>query len=263
MRALITNDDGIDSPGLTVLAEVALYAGYDVVVAAPARESSGASASLLGAEQDGRLLIEERRSPGLPGGVPSYAVRAAPALIAFIAAHDELGRRPDIVLSGVNRGSNTGNAVIHSGTVGAAFSAVTNKIHAMAVSIASADPQHWATAGRVAAHGLAWLREQPQADGVLNINVPDVPAEDLLGVRKAPLAAFGAVQARVHEADQGQFMVTYSEVDPTADAESDAGLLAAGWATLTLLQAPSFDADAELPEHPEGAPPDPDGSQRA
>lgn len=255
MRALITNDDGIDSPGLTVLAEVALDAGYEVVVAAPARESSGASASLLGAEQDGRLMIEERRSPGLPDGVPSYAIRAAPALIAFIAAHDELGRRPDVVLSGVNRGSNTGNAVIHSGTVGAAFSAATNKIRAMAVSIASAAPQHWATAGLVAAHALTWLGERSQADGVLNVNVPDVPAEDLLGLRKAPLAAFGAVQARVHEVRQGQFMVTYAEIDPWTDLGSDAGMLAEGWATLTLLQAPSFDADAELPEHPDGPPP--------
>lgn len=254
MRALITNDDGIDSPGLAVLARVALDAGYEVIVAAPARESSGASASLIGAEQDGRILIEAKACPGLPEGVESYAVRAAPGLIAFLAAQESFQARPDVVLSGVNRGSNTGHAVIHSGTVGATLSAMTHGIHGMAVSLASSEPEHWETAGLVAAHGLHWLTEQPAGDGVLNINVPDVGPEALLGIRKAPLARFGAVQARVHEVEQGQLMATYSAIDPTQDAESDAGLLAAGWATMTLLQSPCYDRDADLPEHEGGIP---------
>jgi 5'-nucleotidase len=255
VRALITNDDGIDSPGLGILAGVARAAGFEVTVAAPARESSGASASLLGAEHDGRLLVDRKDCPGLPDGCDSFAVRAAPGLIGFLAAHDGFGPRPDVVLSGVNRGSNTGHAVIHSGTVGAAFSAATHGIHAMAVSIASAAPQHWATAGLVAAHALPWLLEREDRTKVLNVNTPDVPPEQLLGVRKAPLASFGSVQARVHEVDKGNLMVTYSALDAGVDASSDAGLLAAGWATLTLLEAPCYVADAELPEHPEGPPP--------
>lgn len=254
MRALITNDDGIDSPGLAALARVAVAAGMDTVVAAPARESSGASASLLGAEQDGRLLYEARGAPGLPDGVPSYAVRAAPALIGFLAAQHGFEGRPDVVLSGVNRGSNTGHAVIHSGTVGAAFSAATHGIRAVAVSLASARPEHWDTARAVAAHVLPWvLAAEPGR--VLNVNVPDVPLAVLRGVVRAPLASFGAVQARVHAIEQGSLMVTYAEIDPARDAASDAGLLADGWATLTLLEAPAFVADAELPEHPEGPPP--------
>lgn len=254
MRALVTNDDGIDSPGLAVLAGVALDAGFDVVVAAPARESSGASASLLGAEQDGRLLYEERRAPGLPDGVASYAVRAAPGLIGFLAAQDGFEGRPDVVLSGVNRGSNTGHAVIHSGTVGAAFSAATHGIRAVAFSLASADPAHWATARAVAAHVLPWV-VAADAGRVLNVNVPDLPLADLRGVVKAPLASFGAVQARVHAVEAGSLMVTYAEIDPARDAASDAGLLAEGWATLTLLEAPAFLPGADLPEHPDGPPP--------
>jgi len=255
MRALITNDDGIDSPGLAVLARVARDAGFDVTVAAPARESSGASASLLGAEHDGRLVIDRKDCPGLPDGCDSYAVRAAPGLIAFLAAHDGFGPRPDVVLSGVNRGSNTGHAVIHSGTVGAAFSAATHGIHAMAVSIASSAPQHWATAGLVAAHALPWLVARDDASRVLNVNAPDVAPDQLLGVRKAPLASFGTVQARVHEVEKGSLMVTYAALDPSADTASDAGLLEAGWATLTLLEAPCFVGDADLPEHVDGPPP--------
>ncbi len=254
MRALITNDDGIASPGLAVLAQVALDAGYDVTVAAPMRESSGASASLLGAEADGRLVVAEERAPDLDPRATSLAVRAAPGLIAFLAAHEAFGPRPDLVLSGVNRGSNTGNATIHSGTVGAALSAMTHGIHAMAVSLASPSPQHWATAGRVAAHCLPWLSERQAEQGILNVNVPDLPVQDVRGLRSAPLATFGAVQARVDEITGGELMVSYTEIDPTRDAESDAGLLAAGWATMTVIQAPCYDADVDLPESLEGLP---------
>lgn len=249
MRALVTNDDGIGSPGLSVLAHVALDAGYEVLVVAPATEYSGASASLFGVAEDGRLVTERRSPPGLPDGVESFAVGAAPALIAFLAAHDAFGPRPDVVLSGVNRGPNTGHAVIHSGTVGAAMSAVTHGIHGMAVSLDAADPRHWGTAGVVAAHGLRWLTARPADDGVLNVNVPDLPAADVRGVRKAPLARFGAVEARVDALDDaGALQVTFAEVDRSRDAGSDAGLLAAGWATVSLLRAPCWDADADLPE---------------
>lgn len=248
MRALVTNDDGIDSPGLSVLAQVALDAGYEVTVVAPASEYSGASASLFGVEQGGTLVVEEKAPPKLPGGVRSLAVGAAPALIAFLAAHDGFGPRPDVVLSGVNRGANTGHAVIHSGTVGATLSAMTHGIHGLAVSSNAANPQHWETAGLVAAHGLRLLMSRPADDGILNINVPDLPADQVRGVRRAPLAKFGAVQARVDALEAGGLQVTYSEIDPTADAESDAGLLAAGWATMTLVQAPCWAPDADLPE---------------
>jgi 5'-nucleotidase len=249
MRVLVTNDDGIESPGLAVLVRAALAQGAEVVVAAPARDSSGASASLLGAELDGRLVVERQDAPDLPAGVPSYAVRAAPGLIAFVAAHGGFGPTPDVLLSGVNRGANTGHAVLHSGTVGAAFSAATHGIRGLAVSLADARPQHWATAEVYSAHVLDWLVGQPETrDRVVNLNVPDRPPAEVRGLRKAPLAPFGAVQARIHEVEHGNLMLTYQEPSATQDADTDAGLLARGWATITLLHSPAFDADADLPE---------------
>lgn len=250
MRVLVTNDDGIESPGLAVLARVALAAGADeVVVAAPARDSSGASASLIGAELDGRLIVDRTDAPDLPAGVDSFAVRAAPALIAFVAAHGGFGPKPDLVLSGVNRGANTGHAVLHSGTVGAALSAATHGIGGLAVSIADARPQHWATSGVFTAHVLEWMLDQPRLpDRVINLNVPDRPVADVRGLRRAPLAAFGAVQARVHEVEHGHLMLTYSELAAAQESDTDAGLLLRGWATVTQLYAPAFDADAPLPE---------------
>ncbi len=242
MRVLITNDDGIQSPGLVVLAEVAREAGCDVVVAAPHRQYSGASASLTAQEVDGRLALVDERPPGLPDDVVSYGVKAAPALIAFVAAYGAFGDRPDLVLSGVNLGANTGRATLHSGTVGAALSAATQGIPALAVSIASAEPQHWATARLVTTHAFAWLREQPDdEERVLNVNVPDIPAEQLRGLRPAHLASFGAVQARVKEKGRNYVMLTYSGVSAQEEPGSDHDLLTRGWATATLLTAPYDD----------------------
>ncbi|MET0797220.1 MAG: 5'/3'-nucleotidase SurE, partial [Rhodococcus sp. (in: high G+C Gram-positive bacteria)] len=133
MRALITNDDGVDSAGIALLARVALDAGLDVVVAAPHEERSGASASLTGMGVDDHLGIERTEIEGLRG-VEVYAVQASPALIAFVATRGAFGDPPDVVLSGINHGPNTGAAVLHSGTVGAALTALTHGVPAMALS---------------------------------------------------------------------------------------------------------------------------------
>lgn len=251
-RALITNDDGIASPGLAPLVEVARAAGYEAVVAAPAEEHSGASAALFGIDARLRVAVEPRRAPGVPDDVECWAVGGSPALVTFLAAHDAFGPRPDVVLSGINWGPNTGHAVLHSGTVGAALAALTFGIRAMAVSSAGHRPRHWETAGVVAAHALRWLEGRPPDEGVLNVNVPDVPPELLRGVRVAPLAPFGVVEARVdrHLGDDGvgELQLGYDGWDLASDTTSDAGLLAAGWATVTTLQAPWAVPTVDFPE---------------
>ncbi len=246
MRVLITNDDGIGSPGLTALARIAAARGFDVVVAAPARESSGASASLLGAEQDGRLVVSQQSPPELDPEIESYAVRAAPGLIVYAAAYGGFGRKPDLVLSGINRGANTGHAVLHSGTAGAALTGTTHDIPGIAVSLASADPQHWDTPMPYVESALDWLLGSGLRDRVVNVNVPDVPPDEVQGLRQAPLAAVGVVQGIVHAVDEGHLQLTYSDVAEHGDTDTDAALLAQGFATLTLLRAPVFDVDPTL-----------------
>src|SRR5688572_27046081 len=122
-RALVTNDDGVTSPGIAVLAQVAVECGLDVVVAAPSWDSSGASASLTAVEEGGRLLFHEEQVDG--ADVDAYGVEAAPAFIVRAAMSGVFGAAPDLVLSGVNRGSNTGHVVLHSGTVGAVLTGAT------------------------------------------------------------------------------------------------------------------------------------------
>ncbi|WP_136518185.1 5'/3'-nucleotidase SurE [Cellulomonas telluris] len=246
MRVLVTNDDGIDSPGLAALARVAVEAGHDVVVAAPASEFSGASASLLGAQEEGRLVVDRRTLPDLED-VEAWAVGAAPGLIAFVAAYDGFGPKPDLVLSGINRGPNTGHAVLHSGTVGACLTASTHDIPALAVSLTGHRPTHFASAAAYARPVLDWLVRSGE-QRVLNVNVPDLPLAEVKGLRPAHLARIGAVQAQVQHEDEGFLTVTYGDVELDEDPDSDAGLVAQGWATVSQLRAPVADLDVELPE---------------
>jgi 5'-nucleotidase len=247
-RVLVTNDDGIDSPGLYRLAATALDAGLEVVVAAPHREASGSSASITIQEHDGRIQIVERELPDL-GGLPAYAVAAPPALITLIATRGAFGPPPELVLSGINRGANTGRAILHSGTVGATLTAAANGRPAMAVSLDvglhPAGPPHWESAARFVRDLLPVLCRTSDPI-VLNLNAPDLPAEQVAGLRCARLASFGVVQTRV---EVGNGYVRMAVADETAEREpgTDAAGLADGYATVTAItpvfEAPSVDLD--------------------
>lgn len=234
---LITNDDGIDSPGLHALAAAALEEGLDVVVAAPASESSGSSASILGAEADGRIRMERRTVEGLD--IPCYAVRAAPALIALIAAHGAFGPAPDAVLSGVNRGANVGRAILHSGTVGAALTGGSNGARGLAVSLdVGMHPvsHEWAAAALLSRGLLRGLLESPSGT-VLNLNVPNDAEAGALVPRTATLAPFGIVQTTAAESGEGEVRLTVADLEGELDAHSDAAILASGHPTLTSITA--------------------------
>jgi 5'-nucleotidase len=256
MQALITNDDGIDSTGLRVLTQIAVTAGLEVTVAAPHTEHSGSSAALSALEADGRLLIEDRVLDGLPG-VRAVAAHASPALIVFLAAYGAFGPRPGLVLSGINHGPNTGQAVLHSGTVGAALTARTHGIPALAVSVASAQPTHWDTAATAASQALRWFLRRTGKPIVANVNVPDLPADKLRGLRVAQLAAFGVIQATIGEPGRGFIPVTFSEPGQQPEPGTDLALLRQGWATVTALLGPCEDAPRPRPAWVNRRPPEP------
>jgi len=250
LRCLVTNDDGIGSEGLRVLAGVALEAGFDVVVAAPAQEASGASASITAVEEDGRFVVEPRELAGLDGACAVLAVGGLPAFITLTGMRGAFGPPPDIVLSGVNNGPNTGYAVLHSGTVGAALTASTFGARALAVSLnlrtrtvsgagvapsARAAP-HWETAADLARRTLpVLLGAEPGT--VLNVNVPNVALDEVRGFERARLARFGAVQTNVAERGEGWVKVALAEIEAEYEPGTDAALLAAGYATATPLAA--------------------------
>lgn len=245
LPCLVTNDDGIASEGLRFLGLVARDAGLDVTVAAPLRDSSGASASISALEESGRFVVERREVSGLED-CDTYGVGGLPAFVALTAARGAFGQPPDIVLSGINSGPNTGHAILHSGTVGAALTASTFGCRAMAVSLYSggftgapgvlgADPR-WETAAEIARRLLPWLIDAP-ASTVLNLNVPNLPLPALRGLRRADLARFGAVQTNVVEKGEGYIKIALTEIDEDLEPGTDAALLNEGYATITPLQA--------------------------
>lgn len=240
---LVTNDDGIDSPGLHALARCALELGWRPVVAAPAAESSGTSAGLTAAKDARRVAVERRELPGLPE-VTAYAVAAHPGLIALIACHEGFGGRPDLLLSGVNLGANIGRAILHSGTVGAALTAAVNGVRAVAVSLdveleTVTDP-HWDTAERVLA-GLLPDVAGMAAGTVLNVNVPDRPAAEVGDLRWCGLATYGRVQSTVNQLGEDLIEVGNVVVEGELEPGTDAALLAAGHVTATPLSPVSAD----------------------
>ncbi|GAA3457327.1 5'/3'-nucleotidase SurE [Dactylosporangium matsuzakiense] len=244
MRVLVTNDDGIDSPGLLALAERVTRAGHEVVVAAPAEESSGSSAALQAVDEGGRIQMAERRLGSTD--TTAFAVSATPAFIVLLATRGAFGPEPDVVLAGINRGANTGAAVLHSGTVGAALTAVANGCPALAVSL-DVDPNteeaNWDTAAEIAVDLLPMLT----GGFALNVNVPDVPAGDLRGVRRAHLAEFGIVQMTLREQGEGFVRMSLEQVGDVAEPGSDDGWLLDGYAAVTPLFPPGEAADVELP----------------
>ena len=234
MRALITNDDGIDSPGLHALAIAAREHGLDVVVAAPERQSSGTSASITAAEEDGRIQIDRRELPGLDG-VPAFAVRGAPGLIALIASNGAFGDKPDIVLSGINHGANVGRAILHSGTVGAALTGGMGGARGLAISLdVGFEPTSfaWDAAAQVTRSVLPTLLAQPPGS-VLNLNVPNVTSP--VDVREATLAPFGIVQTTMHRDGDHHVRLAVEDLPNEPVPGSDAALLAEGFATLTAI----------------------------
>jgi len=169
---LVTNDDGIRAPGLTLLAE-ALAAVGEVQVYAPDRQQSavGHGVSLHRPLRVNRLQENWYMVDGTPADCVMLAVRAL------------LGRRPALVVSGVNPGANLGDDVTYSGTVAGAYEGMLLGVPSIAVSDVSYAPQHMGTAAQVAAKVATYvLAHGLPEDTTLNVNVPDCPYAELGGI---------------------------------------------------------------------------------
>jgi 5'-nucleotidase len=246
MRLLLTNDDGIHSPGLHAFARYLHAAGHDLVVAAPMVDMSGSSAAI------GRLHADEHvevTAVELPDGegINAFAVAGPPGLAAMAACLGAFGDPPDVVMSGINTGLNTGHSVLHSGTVGAALTAQNFGRCGIAVSIEPTDPWQWETACEYASSVLAWLCERAAARTVVNVNVPGRPSSHVEGVRWAKLDQFGSVRAAVADTGPEGLQFEFRTTDTELDPESDTALVAKGYVTLTALYGVT-EADVENEE---------------
>lgn len=234
MRILVTNDDGINGPGLKVLERIAKAISKDVWVVAPEAEQSGASHSLTLTNPLRIRRLSDRR----------FAVRGTPTDCVMLAFHTIVqGKRPELVLSGVNRGANLGEDVTYSGTIAAAMEGTLLKVPAMALSqgFAHGHPPKWRTAE---VHGPALLRRLLDAgwpEGVLiNINFPDVAADAVSGVRLARQGRRDLsdlqIDARVDARGVPYYWIGFRRQIGQPAGETDLAAILAGAISVTPLQ---------------------------
>ena len=185
MRILLTNDDGIHAPGLGALERIARSLSDDVWIVAPETDQSGLAHSLT--------LSEPLRLREL--GDQTFALRGTPTDCVIMAIRKVLDRKPDLVLSGVNRGNNSAENVLYSGTIGAAMEAALQGVKSIALSQffgpknAKLDDPYEAAV----IHGAGLIQRLldkglwDEADYRLfyNVNFPPLPAADVKGTRVA------------------------------------------------------------------------------
>ena len=171
MRILLSNDDGYFAPGITIL-EQALTPLAEVTVVAPERDRSAASNSLT----LDRPLTVRRSQNGY------YYVNGTPTDCVHLAVSGLLDDLPDVVVSGVNHGANMGDDTIYSGTVAAATEGFLLGIPSIAISLVADGHDHYDTAARIAVELVDRFKSKSLDQAVLlNVNVPDVPYEQLHG----------------------------------------------------------------------------------
>lgn len=186
MRVLVTNDDGVLAPGLITVASTLHEQGHEVFVVAPLTERSG-SGTALGTLDDGATIAVEKVSlPGLD--IEAHGIDAPPAMGVLAAGLGQFGSPPELVVSGINPGHNTGRSVLFSSTVGGALTAFTIGIPAIAISCGFEPTHRFDTAAAIAGRAVTWLQSQQLPLVCLNINVPDLDLDQIRDIRLTELS---------------------------------------------------------------------------
>ena len=173
MHILLSNDDGYLAPGLEAMA-AGLSEAHQTTVVAPERDRSGSSNSLT--------LERPLRAHLADNGF--YFVNGTPTDCVHLAITGLLDKEPDMVVSGINSGANMGDDVLYSGTVAAAMEGRFLGLPAIAVSMTSFDPRHYDTGVKAISMLIDRLRTEPlDRTSILNVNVPDIPWDEISGFR--------------------------------------------------------------------------------
>lgn len=237
MRILLTNDDGYHAQGLAVLETLARRFSDDITIVAPAEEQSGKGRSLtLNAPVRVQTFAEKR-----------YAITGTPTdAVMFALAEVMKDAKPDLILSGVNRGANLGEDVFYSGTIGAAMEGALAGIRSIALSQRYGDeaPGHDVTFECAEGWGervLAPLIATPVDPRiVVNVNFPPVPAAEVRGVRVVHqgLRDYGRVKIVTRQDPRGfpYYWMGLGRVPHTPVADTDLEAIEQGYVTVTPLQ---------------------------
>jgi 5'-nucleotidase len=241
IQILIINDDGISSPGLLALVrELSATERYDIRVVAPAEEQSGVAFHItLGSPV---YASQTKLSGGAPD-VPAYVIWGTPVDCVKLALRGLMQDfRPALVLSGINRGPNLAQVIPYSGTVAAALEAMMNGIPAIALSLDNSRDGMWnyVHAAELSARIVRSFVEAGVSQcRMLNINIPNRPSNEILGVKFVPQgrARFKEfyVEDGLDKAGRRRFRLEGSLDIPDAEELTDASALAKGFVTITPL----------------------------
>ena len=191
MRILVSNDDGVHSPGIRALANEMATIGETVVVA-PDRNRSGASNSLT--------LTRPLRVRTLDNGY--YSVEGTPTDCVHLALTGFLEPNADIVVSGINDGANLGDDILYSGTVAAAMEGRYLGLPALAFSMVGDNIQHYDTAAVIARMLVLKMRSNfLPAQTIINVNIPDLPLDRIKGIEVTRLGTRHGAEPIVKEND--------------------------------------------------------------
>jgi len=231
---LLTNDDGVQSPGIHAMAVALRDAGHDVMIVAPSGERSGWGAGVGTLLDDVEVEVSAHQVPDADD-IVTWALDGPPALCVLAAMLGTFGPRPELVASGINDGTNCGRGVLQSGTVGGALIAQNFGLSALAISQKVTDgPMLWDTSAAVSVAAIDWLVDAPRKT-VLNVNVPNVALADLLGVRWGRLAAFGTTTTSLEGSVPGTLTVRITPRDVDLKPDTDTALVDAGYVAVTGL----------------------------
>ncbi len=229
---LLTNDDGIFAEGLYQLF-LAIREVADVAVVAPDSEKSAVGHAITIADP---LRVTRFHRDGEFFG---YAVNGTPADCVKLAFYALLDRKPDAVISGINLGSNTGINVIYSGTVSAATEANILGLPSFAISLATFTDPIFKPAANFAARLLPMILEHPLPNRTfLNVNVPNVPEEEIRGVRitRQGMAMFDdSYEVRRDPRNRVYYWLTGSKVDLDTDPDVDDAAVMQNYISVTPL----------------------------
>jgi 5'-nucleotidase len=229
MRILVTNDDGLGAEGLEALAG-ALSIDHEVWVFAPDRERSGVSHALtLGAPGKVRKV-----------GDRAYSCSGTPADCVVFTMLGAIDFKPELVVSGINRGPNLGTDIVYSGTCGAASEAVLSGIPGIAVSCASHDSRlHYGAAASFVRMNLASLAAACQDGAFVNVNAPSSECETLLAYWSDPCARVYGNRLRSFDGPDGlaYHFITGGESGSRASPTSDHEIVAGGSISVSVILA--------------------------
>ena len=233
VHILLTNDDGIYAPGLRALRRQLVKFGA-VTVVAPLAEQSGVGHSITLLSP---VVVEEVFEDGQRLG---WLVEGSPADCVKLACLELLDRQPDLVVSGLNHGENTGINVLYSGTVAAAVEGAFFGLTSIAVSLEYSEHPNFDQAAELAGAVIAQILQQNHVPGSLfNVNLPDLAAGDPVGIRVVPqgLARYQeGFERRIDPRGRTYFWSKVEYVPGTDEEDTDLTALSNRFVTVTPLK---------------------------